>query len=147
MPDVRLLATALAANRIAFGAGLVLTPGLHGRTWVGRAARDERTQVLARALGVRDLAIGTAALLSLRSGDARRVRESFAVQVVTDTIDLLATLAAGSRMPGPQRAFAASVALASIGVAAATAADADGVASAEGPSGRIGLERPARPAA
>src|SRR3712207_5505098 len=101
MADLRMLAAALALNRVAFGAGLVLTPALHGRTWVGREASDDRTQVLARAMGIRDLAIGLGALLALRSGDAARVREIFGVQVATDGVDLIATLAAGRRMPGP----------------------------------------------
>ena len=53
------LARGLALNRISFGAGLILAPGLYARTWVGKdAARHDATKLLARALGARDLALG-----------------------------------------------------------------------------------------
>jgi hypothetical protein len=55
---VELLAKAQTINRVALGAGLIAVPRLFGRIWSGRAADDERTRVLARALGARDLALG-----------------------------------------------------------------------------------------
>jgi hypothetical protein len=71
--DVAKLARGLALNRISFGIGLTLAPGLYARTWVGSdAAREDTTKVLARALGARDLALGAGGLLALRAGDMER---------------------------------------------------------------------------
>ena len=106
--DARTLAKGLAVNRIAFGAGLVLAPGLYGRTWLGRAAGDARTQVFARALGARDLALGAGTLLALRDGGA--ARPWLAGQAVADGTDFVATLMAGRRLPAPARAFALAMA-------------------------------------
>ncbi len=124
MPALRTVATALAASRIAFGAGMVLAPGLAARSWVGAGARDDRMQILARAMGVRDLAVGTAALAALRSDEPARIREWFGIQTATDAVDLLATVAAGPRTPTAARLFAGTLAAASVAVAAATAARA-----------------------
>lgn len=113
------LARGLAFNRIAFGVGLVLAPGLYARSWVGsEAAGAETTKVLARALGARDLALGAGGLLALRAGDTERARRWFAAQGVTDLIDLAATLAARD-LPRPARVFAATMAAGSTAIAAA----------------------------
>jgi hypothetical protein len=112
------LARGLAINRISFGAGLILAPGLYARTWVGTdAAHEDTTKLLARALGARDLALGAGGLLALRAGDASRTRRWFAAQGVTDAVDLLATLAARD-VPLPARAFAVVMAAGSTAIAA-----------------------------
>jgi hypothetical protein len=117
--DVTRLARGLALNRISFGAGLILAPGLYARTWVGGdAAREDTTKVLARALGARDLVLGAGGLLALREGDTERARRWFAAQGVTDAVDLVATLAARG-IPLPARLFAAVMAAGSTAIAAA----------------------------
>jgi hypothetical protein len=117
--DVTKLARGLALNRISFGAGLILAPGLYARTWVGGdAAREDTTKVLARALGARDVALGAGGLLALRDGDTERARRWFAAQGVTDAVDLVATLAARG-VPLPARVFAAVMAAGSTAIAAA----------------------------
>jgi hypothetical protein len=117
--NVTSLARGLAINRISFGVGLILAPGLYARSWVGsKAAEEETTKVLARALGARDLALGTGGLLALRHEDAERARRWFAAQGVTDGIDLIATIAARD-IPLPARVFAAAMAAASAAIAAA----------------------------
>jgi hypothetical protein len=117
--DVVKLARGLAINRISFGAGLILAPRLYVRSWVGGGpAGEDSTQVLARALGARDVALGAGGLLALRSGDAERARRWFAAQGATDAVDLVATLAA-RRLPLPARIFAAAMAAGSAAVAAA----------------------------
>jgi hypothetical protein len=117
--DLESLARGLAMNRISFGAGLVLAPSVYGRTWIGSGAKDARAQVLARALGARDLALGAGGLQALRSGDRERARRWFAAQGVTDAVDLVATLVAGGEMPLPARVFAAGMAAGSTVIAAA----------------------------
>ena len=118
--EIAKLARGLALNRISFGAGLILLPGMYARTWIGRdGARDDRTKLLARALGARDLVLGTGGLLALRDGDTARAKQWFAAQGLTDGVDLIATLMAGRDVPAPARMFAATVAAASAGIAAA----------------------------
>jgi hypothetical protein len=117
--DVVALARGLAINRISFGAGLMLAPGLYARSWVGSAAAGEdTTKVLARALGARDLALGVGGVLALRAGDVDRGRRWFAAQGVTDAVDLLATIAARD-VPLPARIFAGTMAAGSTAIAAA----------------------------
>ena len=116
--DAAKLARGLAVNRVSFGAGLMLAPRLYGRVWIGSGARDDRAQVLARAVGVRDLALGAGGLLALRDGDAERARQWFAAQGVADAVDLLATVIAGRRVPRAARIVAASVAAGSAAIAA-----------------------------
>jgi hypothetical protein len=117
--NVTKLARGLALNRISFGAGLMLAPGLYARSWVGSdAAGEDTTKVLARALGARDLALGVGGLLALRDGDTERARRWFAAQGVTDAVDLVATLAA-RELPLPARVFASAMAAGSTAIAAA----------------------------
>jgi len=113
------LARGLALNRISFGAGLILAPRIYARSWVGaKAAGQDSTTVLARALGARDLVLGAGGLLALREGDTDRARQWFAAEGMTDAVDLLATLAARN-LPLPARTFAAVMAAGSGAVAAA----------------------------
>ena len=120
-----MLARGLALNRISFGLGLMLTPGLYARTWVGSdAAGEDATRLLARALGARDLALGAGGLLALREGDAERARRWFAAQGITDAVDFLATVAARD-VPLPARVFAGVMAAGSTAIAAAYVASAD----------------------
>jgi hypothetical protein len=117
--DVFKLARGLAMNRMSFGVGLVLVPGLYARTWVGSdAAGEDSTRILARALGARDLVLGAGGLLALRDGDAERSRRWFAAQGVTDAVDLGAALAARG-IPMPARMFVAVMAGGSAAIAGA----------------------------
>ena len=111
------LAQGLAVNRIAFGTGLIVAPSLYARPWLGRAASDERVQVLARALGARDLALGAGGLLALREAQSDQARRWFAAQGMADAVDLLATVAGGRAVPVPARVFAAAMAVGSAAVA------------------------------
>ncbi|MGH2945396.1 MAG: hypothetical protein ACRDPC_03900, partial [Solirubrobacteraceae bacterium] len=72
--DVERLAKGLAINGMSFGVGLILAPGLYARTWIGSAASEDTAKLLSRALGARDLVLGTGGLLALRDGDAERAR-------------------------------------------------------------------------
>jgi MoxR-like ATPase len=117
--NVNSLARGLAINRISFGVGLILAPGLYARSWVGsKAAEEETTKVLARALGARDLALGAGGFLALRHEDSERARRWFTAQGVTDAVDFLATIAARD-IPLPARVFAAAMAAGSAAIAAA----------------------------
>src|ERR671923_1659159 len=104
--DVRSAARGLALNRIVFGLNFVVRPAAVGTTWVGTAAaRRAPTQVLARGLGARDIALGAGALAALQRGDDDAARKWMAAHALADGTDLAATLAASDRLPAPQAAF------------------------------------------
>jgi hypothetical protein len=124
--DVASLAHDQAVNRVVMGTGLTLFPGLFGQVWAGPEARDARSQVLARALGARDLALGAAALLALRDGDPEWVRRSFAAQAFADAVDLAAIAASWSRLPLSVRLIGSTMAAGSAAVALAYAAQLAG---------------------
>lgn len=105
--DDRRSAQVLAAGRVAIGAALVVVPERIGASWVGPDAGSAGTQVFARALGVRDVALGTGVLVALREGDP--VKRWLALSAMCDAVDFGATLAA----PGiPMRGKLATAAIA-----------------------------------
>jgi hypothetical protein len=115
--DIAKLARGQTYNRVAIGAGLVVLPSLLGRIWVGSHARDDRARVLARALGVRDLALGATGVLALRDGDRKWARRAFGAQALADAVDLVAILA-GRGMPLTSKVFGGTMAGGSAAVAA-----------------------------
>lgn len=119
--DLKAVPTVLAAGRIAFGAGLLLAPRTLASPWIGRHARDPLTTVMIRGFGARDLALGVGGLLCLRRPDVGRVRWWYGAQALSDGVDGLATLAAGSVMDPRRRALIGAVACGSALVGAATA--------------------------
>lgn len=135
--DLRLPSVALAAGRVAFGAGLALAPAPFAGVWIGSRARDPRTQVLCRGFGVRDLVLGAGSLLSLRRSDFGRPRWWFVAQALSDTTDLIATLMAGAAIDPARRRIVASLAAGSALVAVAAA-----VTDVGGPASEPTLLRP-----
>jgi hypothetical protein len=88
--DVEAQIRALAVSRITIGAALVIAPGLAARVWVGDGAKQPAARLLARAVGVRDLALGVGTMLALNH-DAP-VRGWLEAGTLSDTGDGLATL-------------------------------------------------------
>ena len=86
-----------ARGRQLVGAAFVLAPGLAGRAWIGSDARRRPVKVLARAFGVRDLAIGLGTVIALDRGTP--VRGWIEAGVLSDLIDTVASLLAGSSIP------------------------------------------------
>ena len=87
------LALLQARSRIAVGAALVTFPRLAARTWIGPDASRKPVTVLARGLGIRDLALGLGVAIALdRDAPVRGWLEACAL---CDVVDLLATLVAG----------------------------------------------------
>jgi hypothetical protein len=99
--EPRDLALAHAGGRVLVGAAFVLAPGLAGRLWIGRDAGQRSVKVLARAFGVRDLALGLGVILALERGaPARGWIEG---GVLSDAVDVSATLLAGGSIPAGVR--------------------------------------------
>jgi hypothetical protein len=111
-------ARAQSVNRVLVGAGLVLFPHRFARTWVGPWAADDRAKVLARSMGVRDFALGAAALVAERDGHVEWARRAFAAQALADAVDLIAIETAGRSVPLSSRLFGGAMAAGSAAVAA-----------------------------
>jgi hypothetical protein len=95
--DSRELAQLHACGRIAVGGAFVVFPGLAGRMWIGSPAAERPVKVLARAFGVRDLALGLGVLIALSRDEP--VRGWVEAGLLSDAIDTCASLLAGSSVP------------------------------------------------
>jgi hypothetical protein len=82
-----------ARLRIGVGAAFVLLPGVAGRMWIGSDAARRPVKVLARAFGVRDLAIGLGIVIALDRGTP--VRGWIEAGALSDAVDTCASLLAG----------------------------------------------------
>jgi hypothetical protein len=116
------LAIALAVNRAGFGLNYLLRPRQARTSWIGRAARKPGTQVIVRAQGIRDFALGAGALRAAARGDARELRAWVAGQTLSDHTDLVATWIAHDDLPKRRARLAMAVAGVSTAVGAAAAA-------------------------
>lgn len=85
---LKLAAGALAANRIAIGAGFIAAPRFGGAAWIGRTGAREQTTVLTRAVGARDVALGAGGLLALARGSGAGTW--FGAAAFTDATDAVA---------------------------------------------------------
>src|SRR4051794_24425361 len=102
--------TALAAGRVALGAGLLARPTPAAAPWVGRDAGRAGTRVFARALGARDLVLGLQTLDAVRRGSDPR--PLLLAGAAVDLADGWATFADQSRLPRRARLLAGGVACA-----------------------------------
>ena len=95
--EARDLALWHARGRQLVGAAFALAPGLAGRAWIGSDAARRPVKVLARAFGARDLALGLGVVIALDRGAP--VRGWIEAGVLSDSIDTVASLLAGSSIP------------------------------------------------
>ncbi|MHB1988506.1 MAG: hypothetical protein ACYCSF_11065 [Acidimicrobiales bacterium] len=94
----RASATGLAVLRSGIGVLALVAPRLALRPWVGAAVGDEPGgRLLARSVGVRDIALGAGAILAARH-DAP-VRGWVEAGALADTGDLVATVMAFGKLP------------------------------------------------
>jgi hypothetical protein len=90
-------ARALAAGRVALGAGLLLAPGPVARGWLGELADRPAVQSVLRGFGVRDMVIGMIAMHTLENPQVGpRWQRTCAA---CDAVDALAALAAARDLP------------------------------------------------
>ncbi|MHA6799395.1 hypothetical protein [Bounagaea algeriensis] len=96
----RWAAAALSAGRVALGCAALVRPSLPATVWVGSGgAATVPVQVLGRALGGRDLALGVGSLHALRREDTSAAAVWLAASAVADAADVAATVAGGSALP------------------------------------------------
>jgi hypothetical protein len=95
---MRMLAALISLGRFLFGAAFIAQPRRLEGAWIGRQARLPGAQVLGRAVGARDLALGLGGLQAVARDDGS-VRPWLAAAAVCDAVDFGATYAAGRRIP------------------------------------------------
>lgn len=112
LPTARRLAAVTAAGRLALGVVALVRPEVPAALWIGNRPAQQRTaQVLARALGGRDLALAAGTLWRLR--DKTATAEStvwVTASAIADGIDVLATLLAWRSLPKRGRLLVAAAA-------------------------------------
>src|SRR5687768_312512 len=92
--NAKTLGILLAGGRVLFGIGFLVAPQETIGGWIGkRAARNEGAQLLTRAVGVRDLAVGLGGIAALASGSPS-ARGWLAAGALCDVGDAAATAAA-----------------------------------------------------
>jgi|SRR5918999_2339053 hypothetical protein len=99
---MRILAGLISLGRFLFGVAFIAEPKLMEQAWIGKQARLPGAQLLARAVGARDLALGVGGLQALTRNDGS-ARPWLAAAAVCDTVDFGATWAAGRGIPGQAR--------------------------------------------
>ena len=107
--DTRSLAIALSAGRVLAGVGLVAAPSRAAAGWIGPEADLPSVQVVIRALGVRDLALGVGTIAAFRGGDPT---PWVIAGIASDAVDLGATVAGGRSLPPTGRVGVALIAAA-----------------------------------
>jgi hypothetical protein len=120
--DPRLLGPGIAAGRVVVGVAAIARPALLARTWVSeQRAAEPGVQVLARALGARDLALGALTLAACARGSAGARRATVGLGAFADGVDLAATVLAWPSLPARGRylTLAATVGATALGVGAA----------------------------
>jgi hypothetical protein len=105
----RTLLRLLSAGRILIGVAFVAAPARGAAGWIGRDAEHAGTQVMARAFGGRDIALGAATLATV--GSRGPLLPLVLGGVLADATDAAGTLAAGDRIPAAARRTAAAVAV------------------------------------
>jgi hypothetical protein len=99
---MRILAAFISVARSVFGVAFIAEPKLMERAWIGKQARVPGAQLLARAVGARDLVLGLGGLQALVRADGS-ARPWLGGAAVCDAVDFGATWAAGRTIPRQAR--------------------------------------------
>src|SRR5215210_5702520 len=99
---MRMLAGLISLGRLLFGVAFIAEPKLMDRAWIGKQARLPGAQLLGRAVGARDLALGLGGLQALTRDDGS-ARPWLAAAGICDVVDFGATWAAGRSIPRQAR--------------------------------------------
>ena len=118
---LRVGARAVAALRVAIGVSALVSPRVAARPWVGGSAGAPAGVVLGRAAGIRDVVLGSGALVAARQGP--RVERTWVLAgALCDAVDATTTLAQWRRLPsgGGLLVAGAAVGATVVGALAAT---------------------------
>ena len=100
---MRILGLFISFGRFLFGVVFISKPQLMEQAWIGKQARLPGAQLLARAVGARDLTLGLGGMQALARDDGSSARPWLAAAAVCDAVDFGATLAAGPSVPRDAR--------------------------------------------
>ena len=106
---MRILGVLISLGRFLFGVAFIAEPKLMERAWIGKQARLPGAQLLARAVGARDLALGLGGLQALTRNDGS-ARPWLAAAAVCDAVDFGATWTAGRGIPSQARSGVLAIA-------------------------------------
>jgi hypothetical protein len=106
---MRILAGLISVGRVLFGVAFIAEPKLMERAWIGKQARLPGAQLLARAVGARDLALGLGGLQAVKRNDGS-ARPWLAGAAVCDVVDFGATWTAGRGIPRQARSGVLAIA-------------------------------------
>jgi hypothetical protein len=120
---MRILAALISFGRLLFGVAFIAKPKLMEPAWIGKQARVPGAQLLARAVGARDLTLGLGGLQALTRDDGS-ARPWLVAAAACDAVDFGATWTAGRTIPRQARTgvlvtagvFSLLSALAAVGV-------------------------------
>jgi hypothetical protein len=87
----------MSISRVGIGLALIANPRLVTGMWLGRPSFHPAAKVLARALGIRDLAIGLGVLAAAGSG--RSPRPWLVAGALADAFDVVATIIEADSLP------------------------------------------------
>jgi hypothetical protein len=99
---MRILALLISMGRFLFGVAFIAKPKLMDRAWIGKQARIPGAQLLARAVGARDLVLGLGGLQALTRDDGS-APPWLGAGAICDAVDFGATWAAGRTIPRQAR--------------------------------------------
>ena len=89
----------LAIVRLGIGSTLLLAPGFAGRLWIGPHGDGPGARTFARAIGIRDVLLGSRALSAQSEG--LPLRRWMRYEAAVDAADAVATVAAAKHLtPG-----------------------------------------------
>jgi hypothetical protein len=128
---MRILGLLISFGRFLFGVAFISQPQLMEQLWIGKQARLPGAQLLARAVGARDLTVGLGGMQALARGDGSSARPWLAAGATCDAVDFGATLAAGPSIPRDARTGVLVVAGAGALLSAVAAAGVGRGAAAE----------------
>jgi hypothetical protein len=99
---MRILAGLISLARFCFGVVFISRPKIMDEAWIGRQARLPGAQVLSRAVGSRDLALGLGGVQAAVRNDGS-ARQWLGAAAICDAVDFAATWAAGRKIPRKSR--------------------------------------------
>jgi hypothetical protein len=130
---MRILGALISLGRLVFGIAFIAKPALMEPAWIGKQARLPGTQLLARGVGARDVALGLGGLQAVGRNDGS-AQPWLAAAALCDAVDFGATWTAGKRIPRQARVGVLAIAGVSAVLSALASAGLGGAADDHPPA-------------
>jgi hypothetical protein len=109
---MRIFTALISFARFCVGVVFISRPTIMDDAWIGKQARLPGAQVLSRAVGARDLALGLGGVQAAVRNDGS-ARQWMGAAAICDAVDFGATWAAGRKIPRSARTSVLGIAAAS----------------------------------